>query len=58
MPHPSCKPNEHLLSRRRWLGNMSGAATVGALGGLVTPTAGEVLKKKERQVLFIYSKIN
>ncbi len=52
--NPLCKPNEHALSRRQWLGGMGGAAAAGALGGLVSPAVGEVLKQKEKQVLFIW----
>ena len=33
---------------------MSGAVAAGAMSGLVSPTAGEVLKQKEKQVLFIW----
>ncbi|MDG1831688.1 MAG: DUF1501 domain-containing protein, partial [Verrucomicrobiota bacterium] len=49
-----CTPSEHALSRRQWLGQMSGALAAGAMSGLVSPAAGEVLKQKEKQVLFIW----
>ncbi len=50
-----CKPWEHQLSRRQWLGSVAGAAA-GAfgLGGLVQPLFAEELKKKQKQVLFIW----
>ena len=54
MTHPLCNATEHTLSRRQWLGGMGGAAAAGALGGLISPAAGEVLKQKEKQVLFIW----
>jgi len=52
--NPLCTPSEHALSRRQWLGQMSGATAAGAMSGLVSPAAGEVLKQKEKQVLFIW----
>ena len=52
--NPLCTPSEHALSRRQWLRQMGGAAAAGAMGGLVSPAAGEVLKQKEKQVLFIW----
>jgi hypothetical protein len=50
-----CKPWEHRLSRRQWLGGVAGAAagTLG-LGGLVQPALADGLRKKEKQVLFIW----
>src|SRR5436853_310247 len=50
-----CKPWEHRLSRRKLLGAAAGAA-VGAcgLGGLIQPALAEELKKKQKQVLFIW----
>jgi uncharacterized protein (DUF1501 family) len=54
MNHPLCNATEHALSRRQWLGGVGGAAAAGALGGLISPASGEVLKKKEKQVLFIW----
>lgn len=47
-----CTPWEHQLSRRQWLGNVA-AAGAGALG-LVQPAFAEQLKKKSKQVLFIW----
>jgi uncharacterized protein (DUF1501 family) len=50
-----CKPFEHQLSRRQWLGSVTAsAAGVLGLGGLVQPALAEELKKKRRQVLFIW----
>ncbi|HXG08233.1 MAG TPA: DUF1501 domain-containing protein [Gemmataceae bacterium] len=50
-----CRPLEHRMSRRQWLGGVAGAA-VGALGlgGLAQPAVAQELKKKHRQVLFIW----
>ncbi len=50
-----CRPWEHRISRRQWLGTAAGT-TVGAmgLGGLIQPAMGEELKKKRKQVLFIW----
>jgi len=50
MTHPLCNASEHAMSRRQWLGGLGGAA----LGGLISPAVGEVLKDKEKQVLFIW----
>lgn len=46
-----CKPGEHLLSRREWLG---GVVAAGAGLGLATPTIAEQLRQKSKQVLFIW----
>ena len=50
----SCASSEHFLSRRQWLGGMSGALATGFLGGLGSAAGGETLKEKEKQVLFIW----
>ncbi len=48
----SCNSREHRLSRRQWLG---GAVAAGAAGlGLATPAVAEQMKKKEKQVLFVW----
>jgi Protein of unknown function (DUF1501) len=50
-----CTPLEHHLSRRQWLGAAAGtlAGTLG-LGPLARPVLAEQLKKKQKQVLFIW----
>ena len=52
--NPLCKPWEHTTSRRQFLGASAGALALGALGGLVSPQAAEALRKKEKQVLFVW----
>jgi uncharacterized protein (DUF1501 family) len=47
MQDPLCTPVEHRLSRRAFLG-------AAALGGLVTPTIAETLRKERKQVLFVW----
>ncbi len=50
-----CKPWEHQLSRRRLLGGLAGgAAGALGLGAFLRPATAEVLKKKQRQVIFIW----
>lgn len=53
--NPLCKPWEHRLSRREWLGGAAGAAAgaVG-LGGLQLPALAEEIKQKQKQVLFVW----
>jgi hypothetical protein len=46
-----CKPWEHRLSRRQWLGSV--AAGVG-LGGLAQPGLAEAMRRREKQALFIW----
>ena len=49
-----CKPWEHRLSRRAWLGGMS-AAGVAATGSLPFDVAfGEEIAKQKKQVLFVW----
>src|SRR5437870_7124291 len=48
-----CKPWEHRLSRRQWLGGVMGGAALG-VGGLAQPAVAAALKKKQKQVLFIW----
>lgn len=52
--NPLCNPAEHQLSRRELLGALGGACAYGALGGLATANAGEALRQKEKQVLFVW----
>jgi len=49
-----CKPWEHSLSRRQWLTLVGGGAAVAGLGGLTQPLLADTLKKKSKQVLFIW----
>ncbi len=49
-----CKPQEHAFSRRQILGAAAGAAGAVGLGSLLKPAVAEELKKKQRQVLFIW----
>lgn len=47
-----CKPLEHQMSRRQWLG-ASSAAAVG-MAGLFQPAQGQALRQRRKQVLFIW----
>ncbi len=51
MTHPLCKPWEHRLSRREWLGGVGGAL---ALGGLISPAVAKELEQQDKQVLFVW----
>jgi len=48
-----CPTHEHHLSRRQWLGRVGAVAALGA-GGLFHPLVGEEVRKKRKQVLFIW----
>lgn len=52
--HPLCNSADHQFSRRQILGGLGGALGVGALGGLASAVAGEKMRKKEKQVIFIW----
>src|SRR3954464_13527391 len=52
MNNNSCNSWEHRLSRRQWLGGVLAAGTAGL--GLATPAVAEQMKKKQKQVLFIW----
>jgi hypothetical protein len=53
--HPLCVAQDHTLSRRKWLGSVGfGAASALGLGQLTTPVVAEQLKKKQKQVLFVW----
>lgn len=52
MPNPLCTPLDHRLSRRQWLG--SAAAGALTIAGLTQPSLADELKKKRKQVLFIW----
>lgn len=47
---PLCTPTDHRLSRRQWLG----AAGVLGLGAFATPAFAELLRKNQKQVLFVW----
>jgi len=50
-----CTPWEHRMSRRQWLGSAAAAgAGMMGLGGLFRPAVAAGLKKKHKQVLFIW----
>jgi hypothetical protein len=51
-----CKPWEHVLSRRKWLGGAIGAAAAGAVGldAIFQPAVAAEMKQKQKQVLFIW----
>src|SRR5262245_59139763 len=49
-----CKPAEHRWSRRQILGAAAGAAGAAGLSAFVPTAIAEELKKKQRQVLFIW----
>lgn len=49
-----CKPWEHALSRRAFLGASAGVAGGAALGGILRPAAAEEIKRNRKQVLFIW----
>src|SRR5437879_1249443 len=50
-----CTPQDHLLSRRQWLGGAAGAAAAAVgLGPLVRPAVADEVKKKHKQVLSIW----
>jgi hypothetical protein len=55
MNHQLCNPDEHHVSRRRVLGTAA-SGVVGALGlgGLTQPIVANEIKKKHKQVLFIW----
>jgi len=49
-----CQPAEHSWSRRQILGAAAATAGAAGLGTLLRPAVAEELKKKQRQVLFIW----
>ena len=49
-----CTPHEHAFSRRQILGAAAGAAGAVGLGSLWRPAIADELKKKHKQVLFIW----
>jgi hypothetical protein len=55
MNRPLCKPWEHQVSRRNWLGAV-GAGAIGGVGlsGLLPPVLADDQNRNKRQVLFIW----
>ena len=55
MSQSLCIPTDHAVSRRQWLG-MTGGAVAGSvgLGGLLHPALAEEVRRKDKQVLFIW----
>ena len=49
-----CSPHDHQFSRRQILGAAAGAAGAVGLGSLLQPAVAEEIKKKQKQVLFIW----
>lgn len=49
-----CRPWEHRVSRRQVLGALAGTAGAAGLGRLLEPAVAEEVKRKRRQVLFIW----
>ena len=56
MRNPLCKPWEHAISRRQWLGASaaSGALAMSGLEGLVSPAIANELATSNKQVLFVW----
>ena len=55
--HPLCNPFDHHVSRRRFLGGVgasAAAATWGSFGGLVQPAMADDLRRRDKQVIFIW----
>ncbi len=52
--HQLCKPWQHDISRRAFLGAAAAGAGLGGLGGLLQPATAEELKRQEKQVIFIW----
>ncbi len=52
IPKAQCKPWEHRLSRRQWLGGAAGSTL--AMGSLLQSSVALELKKQHKQVLFIW----
>lgn len=52
--NPLCKPWEHRLSRRQWFGAAAAGATATTLAGYQLPLFAGELKRKYKQVLFIW----
>lgn len=54
MKNPLCTPQEHRLSRRQWLTGIAGSTVTASLAPLMQPALADELKKKKKQVLFIW----
>lgn len=54
-PAELCRPWEHRISRRGWLGGVAGAAAgLAGRGGLARAALADELKKRQKQVLFVW----
>jgi hypothetical protein len=49
MSQTHCTPSDHVFSRRAFLGG-----AMGALGGLISPSIAEEIRKQDKQVLFVW----
>src|SRR5437899_4787515 len=49
-----CKPWEHRISRRQWLGGVATGATAIGLGSLAQLALADQLAQKDKQVLFVW----
>lgn len=52
--HELCRPWEHRLSRRQWLGTAAGVLAGGSLAGQLGPAVAAELAASEKQVLFLW----
>src|SRR5262249_12841631 len=50
----ACNSQEHLISRRQFMGGVAGASIVGGVGALALPAAAASLAKDQKRVFVIY----